>query len=84
MTKMTGSPPGATEWFQHARLMRKQQLCKLAQLGALVSRISHLASAAPPTSGSVRRGRFMPRSVKPAVPWWMNNFTHYIRPWVHP
>ena len=43
MTKMTGSPPGATEWFQHARLMRKQQLCKLAQLGALVSRISHLA-----------------------------------------
>lgn len=43
MTKMTGRPPGATEWFQHAKLMRKQQLCKLAQLGALVSRISHLA-----------------------------------------
>jgi len=34
---------GATAWFQHARLMRKQQLCKLAQLGQLVSRISHLA-----------------------------------------
>jgi len=34
---------GAAAWFQHARLMRKQQLCKLAQLGQLVSRISHLA-----------------------------------------
>lgn len=39
MTNITG----ATEWFQHARLMRKQQLCKLAQLGQLVSRIGHLA-----------------------------------------
>ena len=39
MTNITG----ATKWFQHARLMRKQQLCKLAQLGQLVSRISHLA-----------------------------------------
>lgn len=38
MTNITG----ATEWFQHARLMRKQQLCKLAQLGTLVSRIGHL------------------------------------------
>lgn len=43
MMKITGSPPGATEWLQHAKLMRKQQLCKLAQLGTLVSRISHLA-----------------------------------------
>ncbi|WP_286933535.1 nitrate regulatory protein NasR [Leclercia sp. UBA5958] len=43
MMKRTGSPPGATEWLQHAKLMRKQQLCKLAQLGTLVSRISHLA-----------------------------------------
>lgn len=43
MTIITGRLPGATEWFQHARLMRKQQLCKLAQLGTLVSRISHLA-----------------------------------------
>lgn len=43
MMKITGSPPGASEWLQHAKLMRKQQLCKLAQLGTLVSRISHLA-----------------------------------------
>ncbi|WP_336998563.1 nitrate regulatory protein NasR [Leclercia sp. M50] len=43
MTINRGRPPGATEWFQQARLLRKQQLCKLAQLGTLVSRISHLA-----------------------------------------
>lgn len=33
----------ATDWLAQAKLLRKQQLCKLAQTGALVGRISHLA-----------------------------------------
>lgn len=33
----------ATDWFVHAKRLRKEQLCKLAQTGALVGRISHLA-----------------------------------------
>ncbi|MCI1899769.1 MAG: nitrate regulatory protein NasR [Enterobacter sp.] len=43
MTIMTGNPPGATEWFQRAKRMRKQQLSNLAQLGTLVSCIGGLA-----------------------------------------
>ncbi|MFH5068848.1 nitrate regulatory protein NasR [Enterobacter cloacae complex sp. 2024EL-00215] len=42
MTLMAGSTPGATEWFQRARVMRREQLSKLAQLGVLVSGISRL------------------------------------------
>ncbi len=33
----------ATDWLVHAKRLRKEQLCKLAQTGALVGRISHLA-----------------------------------------
>ncbi|WP_336210565.1 nitrate regulatory protein NasR [Enterobacter sp. P82] len=42
MTLMAGSSPGATEWLQRARAMRREQLSKLAQLGVLVHGISHL------------------------------------------
>jgi len=43
MTNIYGSPPGATEWLQRAKRMRKQQFSNLAQLGELVSCISTLA-----------------------------------------
>ena len=42
MTIVAGSSPGATEWFQRARMLREEQLGRLAQLGALVNGISRL------------------------------------------
>lgn len=43
MTIMAGRSPGAIEWFQRAKQMRRQQLNTLAQLGSLVNGISRLA-----------------------------------------
>ena len=42
MTLMAGISPGATEWLQRARLMRREQLSKLAELNVLVHGISQL------------------------------------------
>ena len=42
MTLMAGISPGATEWLQRARSMRREQLSRLAQLGVLVNAISLL------------------------------------------
>ncbi|ENA0608460.1 nitrate- and nitrite sensing domain-containing protein [Enterobacter bugandensis] len=42
MTIAAGTSPGATEWFQRARVKRQEQLGRLAQLGALVNGISQL------------------------------------------
>ncbi|MFH2242853.1 nitrate regulatory protein NasR [Enterobacter sichuanensis] len=42
MTLMAGISPGANEWLQRARTMRREQLSKLAQLGVLVHGISQL------------------------------------------
>ncbi|RJL02011.1 nitrate regulatory protein NasR [Enterobacter chuandaensis] len=42
MILKAGISPGATEWLQRARLMRREQLSRLAQLGALVRGISQL------------------------------------------
>ncbi|WP_048997256.1 nitrate regulatory protein NasR [Enterobacter kobei] len=42
MTLMAGISPGATEWLQRARLMRREQLSKLAELNVLVHSISQL------------------------------------------
>lgn len=42
MTTMTGRPPGATEWFQRAKMIRQQQLNHLAQCGTLVNHLSRL------------------------------------------
>ena len=39
---MAGISPGATEWLQRARLMRREQLSKLAELNVLVHGISQL------------------------------------------
>lgn len=42
MTIVAGSSHGATEWFQRAKMLREEQLGRLAQLGALVNGISRL------------------------------------------
>lgn len=42
MTLMAGISPGATEWLQRARRMRREQLSRLAQLNVLVHGISQL------------------------------------------
>lgn len=42
MTLMAGISPGAGEWLERARMMRREQLSKLAQLGELVHGISQL------------------------------------------
>ncbi|KAE9861824.1 transcriptional regulator, partial [Escherichia coli] len=42
MTLMAGSSPAATEWFQRATLLRREQLGRLAALGVLVNGISRL------------------------------------------
>ncbi|MCK7249817.1 nitrate regulatory protein [Enterobacter kobei] len=42
MTLRAGISPGATEWLQRARLMRREQLSKLAELNVLVHGISQL------------------------------------------
>lgn len=42
MTLMAGSLPAATEWFQRATLLRREQLGRLAALGVLVNGISQL------------------------------------------
>ena len=42
MTLMAGISPGAGEWLERARMMRREQLSKLAQLGVLVHGISQL------------------------------------------
>ncbi|UWX91503.1 nitrate regulatory protein NasR [Enterobacter mori] len=42
MTLMADSSPAATEWFQRATLLRREQLGRLAALGVLVNGISRL------------------------------------------
>ncbi|MGS2872816.1 nitrate regulatory protein NasR [Enterobacter huaxiensis] len=42
MTIVAGKSPGATEWFQRAKVKRHEQLSRLAQLGALVNGISRV------------------------------------------